>query len=98
MMVSLQSKYGYKMAEDELQSYVSLEEDRVIAKLKESLRPCVGVDAEFVPFSVFIINPFLHLRTIGSRNSLRARSTSSLLSPPPPSAASRPLLRRLART
>jgi hypothetical protein len=61
MMVSLQSKYGYNMAEDELQSYVSLEEDRVIAKLKQSLKPCVGVDAEFVPSSVFAINPFLHL-------------------------------------
>lgn len=44
-MVSLKAKFKYEMAEDELESYVSKEEDKVIAKLKEKLQPCVGVDA-----------------------------------------------------
>jgi hypothetical protein len=48
MMVSLKAKYKYEMGEEELESYVSKEEDQVIKKLKESLRPCVGVDAEYV--------------------------------------------------
>jgi len=46
MMVSLQKKYGYEMSPDELEKYVSREEDQVIAKLKAELKPCVGVDAE----------------------------------------------------
>jgi len=46
MMVSLKAKYKYEMADDELEKYVSKEEDQVIKKLKESLRPCVNVDAE----------------------------------------------------
>ncbi|KAL3417634.1 haloacid dehalogenase-like hydrolase [Phlyctema vagabunda] len=46
MMVSLQKKFGYEMGADELETYVSKEEDKVISKLKAALRPCVGVDAE----------------------------------------------------
>lgn len=46
MMVSLKAKYKYEMTDSELETYVSKEEDQVIKKLKESLRPCVGVDAE----------------------------------------------------
>jgi HAD superfamily hydrolase (TIGR01509 family) len=46
MMVSLKTKYKYEMESAELESYVSKEEDQVIAKLKALLRPCVGVDAE----------------------------------------------------
>jgi FMN phosphatase YigB (HAD superfamily) len=46
MMVSLKAKYKYEMSDEELEKYVSKEEDKVIAKLKESLRPCVNVDAE----------------------------------------------------
>lgn len=45
-MVSLKAKYKYEMADAELETYVSKEEDKVIAKLKASLRPCVGADAE----------------------------------------------------
>lgn len=45
-MVSLKAKYKYEMSDEELEKYVSKEEDKVIAKLKESLRPCVNVDAE----------------------------------------------------
>jgi hypothetical protein len=48
-MISLKAKYNYEMSDAELETYVSLEEDRVIAKLKQSLKPCVGVDAELVP-------------------------------------------------
>ncbi|TAQ83389.1 hypothetical protein B7494_g8284 [Chlorociboria aeruginascens] len=46
MMISLQKKYGYEMSGEELETYVSKEEDKVIAKLKSHLRPCAGVDAE----------------------------------------------------
>jgi len=46
MMVSLKAKYKYEMSDEELETYVSKEEDQVIAKLKAELRPCVGVDAE----------------------------------------------------
>jgi len=43
-MVSLKAKYKYDMEEAELEKYVSKEEDQVIKKLKEALRPCEGVD------------------------------------------------------
>jgi len=46
MMVSLKAKYKYEMADDELEKYVSREEDQVIKKLKEALKPCVGADDE----------------------------------------------------
>ncbi|KAK3685008.1 HAD-like domain-containing protein [Podospora appendiculata] len=46
MMVSLQQRYGFTMTPDELDDYVRREEDVVIAKLKEKLVPCPGVDAE----------------------------------------------------
>jgi len=44
MMVSLKAKYKYEMGDDELEKYVSSEEDKVIAKLKSDLKPCVNVD------------------------------------------------------
>jgi len=44
MMVSLKTKYKYEMSNEELEKYVSSEEDKVIAKLNEALKPCVGVD------------------------------------------------------
>jgi len=43
-MVSLKAKYKYDMEDSELEKYVSKEEDQVIKKLKEALKPCVGVD------------------------------------------------------
>jgi HAD superfamily hydrolase (TIGR01509 family) len=46
MMVSLQKKFGSTMDEKELETFVSREEDQVIAKLKAALRPCVGVDEQ----------------------------------------------------
>jgi HAD superfamily hydrolase (TIGR01509 family) len=46
MMVSLQKKYGIQMLPDDLETYVLREEDQVIAKLKEKLQPCTGVDIE----------------------------------------------------
>jgi HAD superfamily hydrolase (TIGR01509 family) len=46
MMVALKAKYKYDMSDSELETYVSREEDQVIAKLKEKLQPCVGVDEE----------------------------------------------------
>jgi len=46
MMVSLQRKYGIQLSPNDLETYVLREEDQVIAKLKEKLQPCTGVDLE----------------------------------------------------
>jgi beta-phosphoglucomutase-like phosphatase (HAD superfamily) len=46
MMGSLQKKYDIQLTPDELETYVLREEDQVIAKLKEKLQPCEGVDLE----------------------------------------------------
>jgi HAD superfamily hydrolase (TIGR01509 family) len=46
ILLKAKYKYEYNMSEDELENYASMEDDRVIAKLKEKLQPCVGVDAE----------------------------------------------------
>lgn len=46
MMTSLQKKYGYSMSDEELNKYVTSEEDAVIAKLKAALVPCEGIDKE----------------------------------------------------
>ncbi|KAG4034436.1 hypothetical protein MFRU_003g03990 [Monilinia fructicola] len=46
MIGSLKAKYNYEMDDAELESYVSKEEDKVIAKLKAALKPCDGVDEE----------------------------------------------------
>ena len=45
-MVSLKAKFNYEMSDEELNTYVSKEEDKVIEKLQEKLQPCVGVEAE----------------------------------------------------
>jgi len=44
MMVSLQKKYDIALSQDDLEAYVSREEDEVIKKLKAKLVPCEGVD------------------------------------------------------
>ncbi|KLU88386.1 hypothetical protein MAPG_07373 [Magnaporthiopsis poae ATCC 64411] len=46
MMGTLQKQHGLQLTPDELETYVKREEDVVIAKLKSSLRPCAGVEAE----------------------------------------------------
>ncbi|KAI9929930.1 hypothetical protein ASPWEDRAFT_35160 [Aspergillus wentii DTO 134E9] len=46
MMISLQAKYKFEMAKDELEEYVKREEDKVIEKLNAKAQSCVGVDAE----------------------------------------------------
>lgn len=43
MLGGLQSKHNFTIPPDDLENYVTLEEDRVIAKLKEKLVPCEGV-------------------------------------------------------
>lgn len=45
MLKSLKSKYNFELTDEEMEVYVRREEDVVIGKLKEGLRPCVGVDA-----------------------------------------------------
>lgn len=44
MLTSLQSRYGIEISPADLETYVTREEDAVIAKLKASLKPCPGVD------------------------------------------------------
>ncbi|PFH56298.1 hypothetical protein XA68_16769 [Ophiocordyceps unilateralis] len=44
MLTTLQRENGIDIAPDDMERYVRMEEDAVIAKLKASLRPCVGVD------------------------------------------------------
>ncbi|KAI5461472.1 HAD-like domain-containing protein [Mariannaea sp. PMI_226] len=46
MLTSLQSRYGIEISPQDMEKYVLAEEDAVIAKLKEALRPCPGVDDE----------------------------------------------------
>lgn len=45
-MGSLQALYKFEMPSDEFESYVKEEENRVIAKLEESARPCPGATEE----------------------------------------------------
>lgn len=45
-MISLQAKYKFEMEKDELESYVTKEEDKVIAKLEAKAQPCVGASDE----------------------------------------------------
>ncbi|KAK1672576.1 haloacid dehalogenase-like hydrolase [Colletotrichum godetiae] len=44
MLLGLAKSHGFELQPDELESYVTREEDAVIAKLKAALKPCVGVD------------------------------------------------------
>lgn len=67
-MISLKSKFGYEMSDAELEKYVSLEEDRVIEKLKQSLRPCVGVDDEFAALYLLAEDLYLRLLLLDSRS------------------------------
>lgn len=46
MLMSLQSRYKIEISPEDMEKYVTREEDAVIAKLKASLRPCVGVDEQ----------------------------------------------------
>lgn len=46
MMISLQAKYKFELAKDELEEYVKREEDMVIQKLNEKAQPCVGANEE----------------------------------------------------
>ncbi len=43
-MVSLRERYGFKMDDDELETYVKREEDQVISKLEAAAQPCEGVN------------------------------------------------------
>lgn len=46
MLTTLQKQNNFEIGGDDLEKYVVMEEDVVIAKLKEALKPCPGVDAE----------------------------------------------------
>jgi beta-phosphoglucomutase-like phosphatase (HAD superfamily) len=46
MLTTLKKDYNIDISPEDLETYVRKEEDAVIAKLKESLQPCVGVDEQ----------------------------------------------------
>ncbi|KAI9149407.1 haloacid dehalogenase-like hydrolase [Paramyrothecium foliicola] len=46
MLTSLQKIHGIQISPEEMEDYVTREEDAVIAKLKEALVPCPGVDEQ----------------------------------------------------
>lgn len=46
MLKSLQTLYSIEISDEDLEKYVLMEEDAVIAKLKEALVPCPGVDEQ----------------------------------------------------
>lgn len=46
MLTTLQKEYNIQISPEDMEKYVLMEEDAVIAKLKASLRPCPGVDEQ----------------------------------------------------
>ncbi|CAD6565772.1 MAG: hypothetical protein ASARMPREDX12_006764 [Alectoria sarmentosa] len=46
MVVNLQKKFDFTIPGPEMEKYVSMEEDRVIAKLERDAKPCVGCTEE----------------------------------------------------
>ncbi|KAL2856264.1 HAD-like domain-containing protein [Aspergillus pseudodeflectus] len=46
MMQSLQAKFKFELSQEELEGYVTKEEDKVIAKLLEKAQPCVGASEQ----------------------------------------------------
>ncbi|KAJ6438317.1 haloacid dehalogenase-like hydrolase [Purpureocillium lavendulum] len=46
MLTTLQKQYGIDIIPDDMEKYVRMEEDAVIAKLKAAAKPCVGVDEQ----------------------------------------------------
>ena len=46
MVVNLQKKFDFTIPGPEMEKYVSMEEDRVIAKLERDAKPCVGCSEE----------------------------------------------------
>ncbi|KAI3400996.1 hypothetical protein diail_701 [Diaporthe ilicicola] len=46
MLTTLQKQNNFEIPPEDMEKYVVAEEDVVIAKLKEALKPCPGVDAE----------------------------------------------------
>lgn len=46
MLTSLQERHGIRISPEDMERYVTKEEDAVIAKLRAALRPCPGVDEQ----------------------------------------------------
>lgn len=46
MVVSLQKKFNFEIPADEMEKYVSMEEDKVIEKLERDAKPCVNCTPE----------------------------------------------------
>jgi HAD superfamily hydrolase (TIGR01509 family) len=51
MLKGLEKKFNFSIPDDELEKYVSMEEDRVIAKLERDAKPCVGCNEELEKLS-----------------------------------------------
>ncbi|KAK7015504.1 hypothetical protein VNI00_019119 [Paramarasmius palmivorus] len=72
MLITLQSQLNFTLPPDELEKYVSLEEDRVIAKLKEELVPCVGANEELAKlaasgkYQLAVVSSSAHRRVMAS--------------------------------
>lgn len=46
MVVSLQKKFNFEIPKDEMEKYVSMEEDKVIEKLVRDAKPCINCTPE----------------------------------------------------
>ncbi|KAF5355300.1 hypothetical protein D9758_005985 [Tetrapyrgos nigripes] len=72
MVNSLQQKHNFQLPEDEMNKYVSLEEDRVISKLEEKLEPCDGVNeqleklAKSGKYTFAVVSSSAHRRVMAS--------------------------------
>ncbi|KAK1215485.1 hypothetical protein PQX77_021919 [Marasmius sp. AFHP31] len=72
MLGSLQKKHNFEIPQDELQKYVSMEEDRVIEKLKAKLQPCEGVDEQLAAlaksgkYELAVVSSSAHRRVMAS--------------------------------
>ncbi|KAG7093831.1 hypothetical protein E1B28_007470 [Marasmius oreades] len=72
MLQSLQRKHNFDIPPEEMEKYVSLEEDRVIAKLKEKLQPCEGANeqleiiAKSGKYKLAVVSSSAHRRVMAS--------------------------------
>lgn len=72
MLTELQKRYDIVIEQDKLESYVTKEEDAVIAKLKAALRPCPNVDDQLEKlaasgkYKMAVVSSSAHRRVLAS--------------------------------
>ncbi|THU88688.1 haloacid dehalogenase-like hydrolase family protein, partial [Dendrothele bispora CBS 962.96] len=72
MLNSLQEKHNFQLSQEELERYVSMEEDQVIAKFQEKLVPCKGVSeqleklAKSGKYTLAVVSSSAHRRVMAS--------------------------------